>query len=59
MVTGYTVTIIAQKYISELSKSVPVEIKFTYPNWADAEALIDSLVDGTRDLTIEIEKEVK
>lgn len=55
----FKVSIITEKWVSEVSKSVPVEIKLEYEDYGDVIALIDSLVNGSTSITIKIEREVR
>lgn len=55
----FKVSIITEKWVSEVNKSVPVEIKLEYEDYGDVIALIDSLVNGSTSITIKIEREVR
>lgn len=55
----FKVSIITEKWVNEVSKSVPVEIKLEYEDYGDVIALIDSLVNGSTSITIKIEREVR
>jgi len=54
----YKVTLKVKSYNSELHDYVEADITFTFNDYDDVQNFIGYMVDGRKDLTIKIEREV-
>lgn len=56
---AYKITIITEKWVSDINKSIKVEIEFTFDCWDDVQNFIGYMTDGRKEITVRIDRVVK
>lgn len=56
---AYKVTLIIEKWVSDISKNIKAEIDFTFDSWDDVQNFIGYMTDGRKDVCVRIDRVVK
>lgn len=55
----YKVTLIIEKWVSDINKSIKAEIEFIFDCWDDVQNFIGYMTDGRKEITVRIDRVVK
>lgn len=56
---AYKVTLIIEKWVSDISKNIKVEIDFTFDSRDNVQNFIRYMTDGRKDVCVRIDRVVK